>query len=165
MNFSSAATNKLLPVFNGGRGSATPQFYQERGSADKDVVTRNLAELAVFPVREALKGLVGLPANWDGFGSDAPAAEAIGSAFQLIVEIYRQSASCVHASWVNPHVSASESGEVVFEWWKRDRKLTVYVSAGRAEFLRVGGPNIDVDMEDGELVGAQFVGLWFWLNA
>ena len=162
MNFSSVRTSQLQPVLNGTRSISVPVAP---GRLVRPVDTEHLAELAVFPARQALKALVGLPVNWDGFGSDAPSAEAIGNAFQLIVEMYRQATTCSRATWMNPHVSASESGEVVFEWWKRDRKLTVYVSPERAEFVRVGGPNIDLDMMDGALVGAQFVGLWLWLNA
>lgn len=165
MNYSSVATSLPLPVLTGALGGITPQLYELEGAYERVSVSENLAEVAVFPARQALKALANFPANWDGFGSDAPSGEAVGNALELVVELYRQSTVCLHAQWVNPHVSASESGEVVFEWWRRDRKLTIYVAADRADFVRVGGPNIDADMFDGVLEGSQFVGLWLWLNA
>ncbi|WP_371142386.1 hypothetical protein [Burkholderia cepacia] len=165
MSFTATATNQSLPVFNGVDGTGTPAVYKPRLADVNGPAFSNIAEVAVFPARQTLKAVAALPANWDGFDSDAPSGEAVGRAFQLLVDLYRQSTSCIHAKWVNPHVSASEHGEVVFEWWKRDRKLTIYVGADKTEFLRVGGPNIDSDMFDGELVGTQFVGLWLWLNA
>lgn len=165
MNYSSVAINLPLPVLTGALGGVTPQFYELSSTYERVSVSENFAEVAVFPARQALKTLANYPANWDGFGSDAPRPEAIGNALELLVELYRQSTTCLHAQWVNPHVSASESGEVVLEWWKQDRKLTIYVAAKGADFVRVGGPNIDSDMEDGVLEGAQFVGLWLWLNA
>jgi hypothetical protein len=165
MNAFTATRRQLLPILKGATVSVTPHVYDLRAGRKERVLTDNFAELAVFPARQALKALSALPANWDGFGSDAPSGDAIGKALQLIVEMYRRSTQCAHVSWVNPHVSASEGGEVVFEWWKHDRKLTVYVSSRGAQYLRVGGPDIESDMDDGEIVGAQFVGLWLWLNA
>lgn len=164
MTFSVASSGRLLPILTGARGSRTARAYEEiTGTAVHNA--QNLSELAVFPTREALKRLSKLEENWDGYGSDAPSATAIGNAHALIVDTYNRVIGCARRSWVNPHVSASESGEVVFEWWKRDRKLTVYVTPERVQYLRVSGPDIEEDMEDGELVGDQFVGLWLWLNA
>jgi hypothetical protein len=161
MSFVLAAQKSLLPFLKSGTVSATIN-----ASTGTDLVSaENIGELATFPARESLKGLAKLNDDWDGFGSVAPKAEAVGNAHQMILDLYRQSTQCKHASWANPAVSASESGEIVFEWWRRDRKLTVYISATEAQFLRISGPDIDDDMQDGELVGSQFLGLWLWLNA
>jgi hypothetical protein len=165
MSFATTTTGRSLPVFSWVDGTGTPAVYKPRKADTNGLSFANIAEVAVFPARQALKAVAARPENWDGFGSAAPIGEAVGKAFQLLVDLFQQSTSCAHAQWVNPHVSSSEQGEVVFEWWKRDRKLTIYVGAESADFLRVGGPNIDSDMFDGELAGAQFAGLWLWLNA
>jgi hypothetical protein len=64
-----------------------------------------------------------------------------------------------------PHVTASPDDEVVMEWWRGARKLTVYVTAGAAEFVRVWGANIFEDMDDGVIDGPrEMLVLWRWLN-
>jgi hypothetical protein len=51
--------------------------------------------------------------------------------------------------WLKPHVTADAYGDVVFEWWKDERKLTVYASPDTAEYVKAWGPDIDSQMNDG----------------
>jgi hypothetical protein len=49
-------------------------------------------------------------------------------------------------------VSLSAFGEVVLEWWTRGgRKLTVYIGANEAHFVRVWGQAPDALIDDGDV--------------
>lgn len=126
----------------------------------------NLVTLTLSPTISAISKLGTRFENWDGRGSAKPDAEAIQHAMALA----EQMCNCVSAMgvgkyWVMPHVSASEDGEVTFEWWRGTHKLTIYIGPKRAEYIKVWGLNVETEMSDGELVGSQFQGLWLWLNA
>lgn len=67
-------------------------------------------------------------------------------------------------TWVKPHVCETED-ETCLEWWHRKRKLTVYLcSPAYGEYIKVWGPNMDTEMEDGEVNEHNMASLWFWLN-
>ena len=66
--------------------------------------------------------------------------------------------------WVAPHVSASEIGEITFEWWEDARKLTIYFGDHSIEVLRVWGPDMDQEMDHHQIVKtAQLAPAWAWL--
>lgn len=65
-----------------------------------------------------------------------------------------------------PHcVNTTHDDELVFEWWKSDRKLTVYVDPdGHAEYVISWGESIASDMGDGAVFcRAVLPVLWRWL--
>ena len=69
--------------------------------------------------------------------------------------------------WATPSVTASGRGEVVFEWWNDERKLTVYVpAAGNVSYVKVWGLDVETEMEDGELppTSRALGDLWAWLQ-
>ncbi|HVZ86058.1 MAG TPA: hypothetical protein VHG72_03770 [Polyangia bacterium] len=68
------------------------------------------------------------------------------------------------SEWSLPHVSSSPDGEIVLEWWRDPRKLTVYISDGGAEFIRSWGSSIRNDMAEGTAnsVGEALT-IWNWL--
>lgn len=67
--------------------------------------------------------------------------------------------------WLKPRVSADEDGEVVFEWWKGRKKLSVYVSPTTAEYITVEKTGSSVTMEDGPIVmPTDRRRLWHWLT-
>lgn len=109
----------------------------------------------------SLDALAALPANWDGHGSAKPLAQAIERARQLLEEGFEEADAII--GWQNPFISASEDGEVVLEWWNRDKKLTIYVGADGSTFLRSWGPHVINDMEDGVLRGNWDPEHWMWL--
>ena len=56
--------------------------------------------------------------------------------------------------------------EIVLEWWKGEKKLAIYASPGAIEYVKVWGPDIFSEMEDGNIENAQdFQSLWRWLTA
>ena len=72
----------------------------------------------------------------------------------------------IDSDWKPPHVSASEDGDVTFEWWNGEKKLTIYIRATRPEYIIAWGADIDNEMSDGVIAtGGQFNEMWRWLRA
>ena len=67
--------------------------------------------------------------------------------------------------WHPPHASVDADGEMLFEWWRKDRKLSLYFGADAPEFIKVWGTHLDDQMESGSLpTSAAFRALWDWLH-
>jgi hypothetical protein len=65
--------------------------------------------------------------------------------------------------WDEPLVNIYDS-ELVFEWWHNEKKITVYFSEKKAEFIKVWGADIDGEMEEGIVeTSDQIESLWKWL--
>ncbi len=45
---------------------------------------------------------------------------------------------------------ADAEGEVVFEWWHGNKKLTVYIGDDSAEYVQVWGTDRHSEMSDGD---------------
>jgi len=111
----------------------------------------------------SLRALRSFGHDWDGNGSAAPRVGAIDAASRFV----QQSAEDVvstRAGWARPHVSANEDGNVVLEWWCGARKLTLYISQHSASYVRVWGPDMVGQMQDGELPEGEFINHWNWLT-
>jgi hypothetical protein len=67
--------------------------------------------------------------------------------------------------WSRPHISSTEAGEMVFEWWHRNRNLTLYFSDGGAEYIEVWGPDMDNEMLSGPLTNWSFSNAWLRLQS
>jgi hypothetical protein len=117
------------------------------------------------PEEQRLDLLQNLKTNWDFRGSPPPAADAISGARKWLQPL-RAVTVLSGSPWRAPHISASDAGEVVFEWWRGDRKITLYFNDGPPEYLKVWGPHIFDQMESGEILSSDYFGaLWLWLNA
>jgi hypothetical protein len=69
-------------------------------------------------------------------------------------------------SWSSPHITLSESGEVVFEWWHDSKKVTLYFGHATPEYIKVWGTDIDTEMESGTLSdGWNVTAIWLWLHS
>ena len=119
---------------------------------------------ALLRVHDKLDLVAALPEDWDGYGSARPQSAAVSFARQFLESAYDTVRATANAVWKEPHVSASESGEVVFEWWNGNKKLTTYNSPQGATFIKSWGPNMYNEMADGDLEQARFLVLWAWLN-
>lgn len=66
-----------------------------------------------------------------------------------------------------PHVTwAGFEDEILLEWWKNRRHLSLYISADSVEALKVWGPNIVTEMEDVTVdEPMMLVELWKWLDS
>ncbi len=108
-----------------------------------------------------IRQLANLLTDWDGFNSPAPSANAISNADRnaalLMIPLLH-----LH-DFVTPHISATGSGEITFEWWKNNKKLTLYFTENSAEYLKSWGTDLDNEMEHDNFRGEEFSSLYFWL--
>jgi hypothetical protein len=125
----------------------------------------DLSVLLVTASIGKLNALEVLGTNWDGFESDKPNAHAIANATMLL-PVFFHAAFEARYTWVQPHVGANEVGDITFEWWNKNRKLTLYISSNEVDYIKVWGADIDTEMEDGKLDSdIEFAALWQWLCA
>lgn len=97
--------------------------------------------------------------DWDGFGSAAPDSEAVTRAMTVADALVSQANSTGFA-WISPLVGSNEGGDISLEWWKGDRKLTLYIGRDATEFVLSWGEDIESEMEAGELERGKFQALW-----
>jgi hypothetical protein len=113
---------------------------------------------------ERLAALRERVAGWNGYDALPPDPSAISFAETWLMGLYQQ-VTAQGSPWTSPHVTSSAEGEVVFEWWNDPRKLTVYCTAEDATYVKVWGPDIVTEMEDGDATSAGVrEQLWRWLT-
>jgi hypothetical protein len=83
-------------------------------------------------------------ADWlDAEGWKKPSSKVQRTALELV-------GSC---SWLSnfgdPNLTTSPEGRIVFEWWNGSKKLTLYVDERGFEYIKVLGPDMETEMEDG----------------
>ncbi|CAM8751171.1 hypothetical protein NCF_03153 [Burkholderia pseudomallei] len=119
--------------------------------------------LAIQTAKREIEHLAQLEENWDGYGSAKPSTDAIKRAISALPDFISMAEET--GGWSLPHVSANEDGEVLLEWWKAEKKLTLFVRADGVDYLRTWGANIEHEMDDGVLIAETFPGLWSWLTS
>lgn len=121
----------------------------------------------IYQLHQRLDEIAKLPENWDGYGSLPPDGSAVANARQFLEDLFQQTVAEIEdrgpAHWQPPHISASEHGEIVFEWWSGDRKLTVYIGREQPTYIKSWGPHVVNDMEDGMIYEGDVYSLWAWL--
>lgn len=66
--------------------------------------------------------------------------------------------------WREPLVNVSADDEVVFEWWHKENKITLYIKDG-VQFIKVWGTDIENEMDDGFIQSPEeFLSVWKWLH-
>jgi hypothetical protein len=109
----------------------------------------------------SLCGLRWWPEGWNGYDALEPNRGSIKHAYSWITQLYVELSANL---WIKPHVIADADGDVVFEWWKDHKKLTVYVSPRTVEYVTVEGPDMASEMDDGTIETSQdSLMLWRWL--
>ena len=63
-----------------------------------------------------------------------------------------------------PAISYNELDEVVYEWWGRGKKLTIYLTEDNVEYVQVWGLNIHSEMDDGSLTEQKLKLLMCWME-
>jgi len=100
--------------------------------------------------------------DWDGNGSVKPDAEAIANAEARLPELCRLCS--LVGVWREPQISASEDGEIIFEWWAKPRKVTLYFGPQSMEVIQSWGTNIESEMLQQPMATLDlFVMTWTWL--
>jgi hypothetical protein len=71
--------------------------------------------------------------NWDGNGSEKPRLDSIRNAIVWGREIYSVMIENGY-EWRKPLITADEEGNVVLEWWYKDRNLTLDITGSDIDF-------------------------------
>jgi hypothetical protein len=114
-------------------------------------------------IRDKISRLHEWEDGWNGYDVAAPKKLAVNQALRWIEEMYND----VHLTskqWKEPHIAASEDGDVLLEWWNGNKGLSVYISEESVTYIKDWGPNILHEMEDGVVSSpAMRRQLWHWL--
>lgn len=106
--------------------------------------------------------------NWDGNGSLKPSTENTERAIEFLRRMFRYLSAFDEKHplhWKHPHVSVSEEGIIVFEWWHGNHKITIYNEKKSTNYLKVWGSDILANMDEGELhIPEDIISLWNWLH-
>lgn len=146
--------------------SLAPPSTSSYGVGDAIQDLRKLANAAVARPGEAAAMAairkVGIrQENWDGRGSEGPSGSAILRAMDE-VRVFIKMATASGYGWQQPLVGSNEWGEISFEWWRHDKKLTLYIGAEESNFVCCWGDSID-SMDAGVFETNQFLAKWRWL--
>jgi hypothetical protein len=132
-------------------------------SGSSDVATSSTAPWSIvlphpIPALLQLKRLCGEQ-------DTAPHVDAVARASKTILALAIQDQANGRTS-LPPNVTSSSDGEVVFEWWNKGKKLTIYVGSSLVGYVKVWGPDVDSDMEADDVTEAsRLAAVWDWLAA
>ena len=137
--------------------------YQKLSPAPQsDPASNQFARLFTLGSQTKLARIRTLEKDWDGYGSAKPVSEAVANAEARLPELYRL--STIQGVWREPHISASEAGEISFEWWSGPRKVTMYFGDDAVEIIKVWGVNMDTEMDLQQMLTLDsFPAVWAWL--
>lgn len=142
--------------------TASFTYPRESTAADLATILKDFKPAYLRNSNSKLQNFKNLSDNWDGYGSASPSENTIAKSLNWLNEEYDEIFN-YGLFWRQPAISLSADGEVVFEWWSNNKKLTIYIGEEAMEYVRVWGANIDSEMEDGTLELGQFINLWAWL--
>lgn len=132
---------------------------KERNDGEPGALVKNFPNR--FPETEhKIADLMTWPETWD---ASKPNPVSVRRALSWAEELYRDLSAGL---WIEPHISADEDGDVVFEWRRNNKKLVVYVSPQAVEYLKIEGSAVDSDIADGTIeTPKESRMLWRWLRA
>lgn len=127
---------------------------------------RDIKEVAreeILPTLIEISNLLMWSDNWNSYGACAPKYTAVQYADHWIELFYHEIMNSGQ-EWLEPNVTASAEGEVVFEWRHGIKKLTIYIDNQNAEYVKDWGADINTEMEDGYANSPRIRRtLWQWL--
>lgn len=101
--------------------------------------------------------------DWDGCGSAKP-IDAACSRASAEVAGFIDAAFEENLGWQHPHVGSNEIGEVSFEWWRGEKKLTIYIGPEDMHYVCSWGVDINNTMDAGVLASEGFIQKWRWFR-
>ncbi|MBR8828429.1 MAG: hypothetical protein DSM107014_11115 [Gomphosphaeria aponina SAG 52.96 = DSM 107014] len=67
--------------------------------------------------------------------------------------------------WSVPLINVTEAQEIVLEWWNKTKKITIYIDQETIDYIKVWGPDMDNEMEEGSITLDQDLkNFWNWIN-
>jgi len=157
-------TDCVIASFMGFYGpSEVLAYYPHQFSFDNASIIERIVKEVLKGTLTQLQNLLTWEANWNSYGAISPSHDAVLRAEDWIVRLFLEVAD-LGRIWISPNVTASANGEVVFEWWYGQKKLTVYVSDESTEYVQVWGDDIDAEMSEGNADSPNACrSLWLWL--
>jgi hypothetical protein len=120
-------------------------------------------EIPISSSIQKIRQLQSWGTNWDGAEVIAVSTKAAACTTALIDQIY-SIGNELDLDWIAPNVTASPHGEVVLEWWNREKKLTIYVNENRSDYVLAWGLDVDSEMKDGILSATEIAPIFEWLG-
>jgi hypothetical protein len=103
-------------------------------------------------------------ADWEEYDAAPPTPVTVDRAHQWIQELYLDVLTSGR-TWIDPLITASEDGEAMFEWQRRDRRLTLRVAETEVTFSKIWGARPDFQFEEGTADNPERRrDLWAWLG-
>lgn len=95
-------------------------------------------------------------------GTSAPDPEALNLARSWAENLYAE-IKTQEMAWIPPHLTVQDGGDVVFEWWKGPKSISVYISTEETWFLQSAGSGSEQSEGD---AGTPEVrqSIWQWLT-
>ena len=95
-------------------------------------------------------------------GTSAPDPEALNLARSWAENLYAE-IKTQEMAWIPPHLTVQDGRDVVFEWWKGPKSLSVYISTEETWFLQSAGSGSEQSEGD---AGTPEVrqSIWQWLT-
>lgn len=101
--------------------------------------------------------------NWDGYDSKKPTEQILTHARAVIDAFVNTIISNGHVL-LTPFISTDEAGHITVQWNKKPRELHLHITQQETQYLKVWGPNINTEMEEGILNSDKYTMLWEWLT-
>jgi hypothetical protein len=136
------------------------------GAAFREIQERSNSahsRFAKLRVQTAIQQVSQRQDNWDGCGSDRP-SEAACSRAVTEASAFVDVAFTADLGWQDPYVGSNESGEVSLEWWRGEKRLTIYVGSEDMHYVCSWGPDINNTMDAGLLTPEGFLQKWRWFR-
>src|SRR5579859_5170217 len=114
--------------------------------SDHDI--QEIVQREIAPTLAEIDNLSTWREGWNGYDALAQKQEAVRYAGQWIDLFYREVRD-LSLDWLEPNVTASGEGKVLFEWRHGIKNLTVYIGNQSAEYVNDWGADINTEMEDG----------------
>jgi hypothetical protein len=144
--------------------SATPE------GADLDQRLRELYEkyephrAILVSLARRVDDLLTWGADWADCDATPPTPCTVEHAHQWIKDLYLDVLTSGR-TWVDPLITASDEGEAMFEWQRRDRRLTVRVTETEVAYSKIWGTRPNFQFEDAIANTPQRrQSLWAWLG-
>lgn len=123
------------------------------------------AEEALNDTLAKVHDLLSWGENWNSYRALAPSPIAVAYAESWVVNLF-QTVEELGLLWIKPSVTPSPEGEVVFEWWYGEKKLTMYVGDQSIDYVQVWGTDIHAKITDGDIGSiSDCRSLWVWLTS
>lgn len=154
------STYSSFPIHELFRRSFPASFTSTNMLGNEDL----LSAAPLLPALEKLSSFESYGANWDGNNSPRPDRASI-DATKDFLKLVHASISNNSIPFTCPFITPNEYGEIALEWWRHEKKLTVYIASNEIRYIKSWGTNIFSDMEDGTMRGGDIPLLWNWLSA